>query len=115
MNTGTAKGELKAHVDTPDGQEQEVFMQEMDRDLFAIRFLPKENGVYYITVKVRFYKMLTVSKITIRLWLRSVESIRLGFLPMEGSVCYITETCLNFQTNQCLALFASLLIAIRSY
>ena len=52
VNTGTAKGELKAYVDTPDGQEQEVFMQEMDRDLHAVRFLPKENGVYYIAVKV---------------------------------------------------------------
>lgn len=51
VNLCGAKGELKAHVDTPDGQEQEVFMHEIDRELHAIRFIPKENGVYYITVK----------------------------------------------------------------
>lgn len=47
-----AKGELTAAVDTPNGEEQEVFMQEMDRELYAIRFIPREQGVYYIKVKV---------------------------------------------------------------
>jgi filamin len=47
-----AQGELKAWCSTPSGEDQEVFMNDMDKDLYAIRFIPKENGVHYIHVKL---------------------------------------------------------------
>lgn len=47
-----AIGTLKAHVDTPSGTQEDVFIQEIDDDKHSLRFLPKENGVYYVTVKL---------------------------------------------------------------
>jgi len=47
-----AEGELKAHCDTPTGNEEDVFIQEMDRDLYALRCIPKDNGVHYIHLKL---------------------------------------------------------------
>jgi len=47
-----AEGELKAFADTPTGNEEDVFVQEMDRDLYALRCVPKDNGVYYIHIKL---------------------------------------------------------------
>lgn len=44
-------GVLKSFVDTPSGKEEDVFLQSLDRDLHAIRFLPKENGIHYFTIK----------------------------------------------------------------
>lgn len=46
-----APGELKSYVDVPSGKEEDVFLQELDRDLHAVRFLPKENGIHYVSVK----------------------------------------------------------------
>eukprot|EP00914_Ancora_sagittata_P029586 GHVO01058605.1.p1 GENE.GHVO01058605.1~~GHVO01058605.1.p1 ORF type:complete len:718 (-),score=101.87 GHVO01058605.1:417-2570(-) len=43
-----ARGSLKGHVDTPSGTEDDLFMQEIDKDVHAVRFLPTENGVYYV-------------------------------------------------------------------
>jgi filamin len=34
----------------PSGQEKEVFTQEMDRDLYAMRIIPTENGIHYVHV-----------------------------------------------------------------
>lgn len=44
-------GELKAYVDVPSGKEEDVFLQELDRDLHAVRFLPRENGIHYVSIK----------------------------------------------------------------
>jgi len=44
-------GILKAYVDVPSGKEEDVFLQELDRDLHAVRFLPKENGIHYVSIK----------------------------------------------------------------
>ena len=52
VNLNGAKGDLKAHMDTPSGNDLEVCAQEMDRMLWGIRFIPKENGVHYCAVKV---------------------------------------------------------------
>jgi hypothetical protein len=46
-----AIGTLKALVKTPSGTEEDVFSQELDQDEYAMRFLPKENGVYYVYIK----------------------------------------------------------------
>jgi len=47
-----ALGELKAHVSTPSGTEEDVFIQEIDEDKNSLRFLPKENGIYYVHIKL---------------------------------------------------------------
>jgi len=46
-----AVGTLKAIVKTPSGTEEDVFIQEMDQDEHAMRFMPKENGVYYVYIR----------------------------------------------------------------
>jgi filamin len=51
VNLNGARGDLKSHVDTPSGEEEDCFMQEMDQDYHAVRFLPKENGIYYVHIK----------------------------------------------------------------
>ena len=53
VNLNGAKGELKAHIDAPSGDDLEICYQEIDNHLWAIRFIPKENGVHYVAVKVR--------------------------------------------------------------
>jgi len=47
-----AEGTLKAHVDTPSGTQDDVFITEIDDDKNSLRFLPKENGVYYVHIKL---------------------------------------------------------------
>lgn len=44
-------GILKSFVDVPSGKEEDVFLQSLDKDLHAVRFLPKENGIHYFTIK----------------------------------------------------------------
>jgi len=52
LDMNGAKGELKAHVNTPTGTDEDVFIAEVDNDRYALRFLPRENGVYYVHVKL---------------------------------------------------------------
>ena len=52
MNLNGAKGDLKALVETPSGTEDDCFLQELDRELHALRFMPKENGVYRVNVRL---------------------------------------------------------------
>ncbi|KAK2175347.1 hypothetical protein NP493_735g01030 [Ridgeia piscesae] len=47
------RGELRAHLDTPSGTVDDCFIQELDIDVYALRFIPKENGVHYVTVKLK--------------------------------------------------------------
>jgi Filamin/ABP280 repeat len=51
VNLNNAIGTLKATVKTPSGTEEDVFSQELDQDEYAMRFMPKENGVYYVYVR----------------------------------------------------------------
>lgn len=46
-----AIGTLKGLVKTPSGTEEDVFSQELDQDEYAMRFMPRENGVYYVYIK----------------------------------------------------------------
>lgn len=46
-----AHGEIKAHVDTPAGTEDDVFVTELDDERYAVRFMPHENGVYFVHIK----------------------------------------------------------------
>ena len=46
-----ASGQIKGHVNTPSGTEEDVFVTELDEDRYALRFMPRENGVYYVTIK----------------------------------------------------------------
>merc|ERR1712038_723769 len=52
VNLNGARGSLKCHLDTPSGTEEDIFLQELDRDLHAVRFIPHENGIYYVHVKL---------------------------------------------------------------
>jgi len=51
VNFNGAQGTLKGFVDTPSGARDELFIQEIDNDLNSCRFLPHENGVYYVHLK----------------------------------------------------------------
>ena len=51
VNFNGAQGTLKGYVDTPSGAQDELLIQEIDNDLNSCRFLPHENGVYYVHVK----------------------------------------------------------------
>jgi len=51
VNFNGAQGVLKGLVDTPSGSKDELFIQEIDNDLNSCRFLPHENGVYYVHLK----------------------------------------------------------------
>lgn len=46
-----ARGVIDAKVRTPSGAVEECYMSELDSDNFAIRFIPRENGVHSIDVK----------------------------------------------------------------
>ncbi|ESN90148.1 hypothetical protein HELRODRAFT_116537 [Helobdella robusta] len=46
-----ANGTLKAFVKTPSGTEEDIFSQEIDHDIYAVRFIPRENGVYYVYIR----------------------------------------------------------------
>lgn len=47
-----AKGTLNACVRTPSGGHEDCFVQEMDEGLYGVRFIPKENGVHYLDIKL---------------------------------------------------------------
>uniref|UniRef100_A0A0B7AYU4 Uncharacterized protein n=1 Tax=Arion vulgaris TaxID=1028688 RepID=A0A0B7AYU4_9EUPU len=47
-----AKGSLHATVRTPSGGHSDCMIQKMDTEVYAVRFIPKENGVHYIDVKL---------------------------------------------------------------
>ena len=51
LDMGGARGELKAHVNTPSGADEDVYITEIDEEKYALRFMPKENGVYYVHIK----------------------------------------------------------------
>lgn len=47
-----AAGQLHSCLRTPSGGHQDCFIQEMDTGLYAVRFIPKENGVHFVDVKL---------------------------------------------------------------
>jgi filamin len=51
LDMGGARGTVKAHVNTPSGADEDVFVTEIDDEKQALRFMPKENGVYYVHIK----------------------------------------------------------------
>jgi len=51
VNLNGALGTLKSFVKTPSGTEEDVFSQELDQDEHAMRFIPHENGVFYVHIK----------------------------------------------------------------
>jgi filamin len=52
VNFNGATGTLHACVRTPSGGHEDCFVQEMDTGVYAIRFIPKENGVHYCDVRL---------------------------------------------------------------
>jgi len=50
VNLNGAIGTLKSFVKTPAGADEDVFSQELDQDEHAMRFMPKQNGVYYVNI-----------------------------------------------------------------
>ena len=50
MNLNGAIGTLHCFVKTPSGTDDDVFSQELDQDEHAMRFMPRENGVYYVNI-----------------------------------------------------------------
>lgn len=51
VNFNGVQGVLKGHVTTPSGAVDSLFIQEIDNELNSCRFLPKENGVYYVHLR----------------------------------------------------------------
>ena len=52
VNFNGATGHLHATVRTPSGGHEDCFIQEMDTGMYAVRYIPKENGVHYVDVKL---------------------------------------------------------------
>ncbi|BFZ03233.1 hypothetical protein BsWGS_06272 [Bradybaena similaris] len=52
VNFNGAKGQLHASVRMPSGAHTDCMFQEMDTGVYAVRFIPKENGVHYVDVKL---------------------------------------------------------------
>lgn len=52
VNKNGGKGDLRAHLETPSGAEDIIYCQELDSDMNAMRFTPKENGIYYVHIKL---------------------------------------------------------------
>ncbi|KAF6090406.1 filamin A [Phyllostomus discolor] len=46
-----AKGAIDAKVHSPSGALEECYVTEIDQDKYAVRFIPRENGIYLIDVK----------------------------------------------------------------
>jgi filamin len=51
VNLNGVNGTLKGYVTTPSGNQEDMIIQEIDNELNSCRFLPKENGVYYVNLK----------------------------------------------------------------
>ncbi|XP_041363463.1 filamin-A-like isoform X1 [Gigantopelta aegis] len=47
-----AKGKLHVTVRTPTGSMEDCMTQEMDTGLYGCRFIPKENGVHYLDIRL---------------------------------------------------------------
>ena len=52
VNLNGVYGVLKGYVDTPTGGRDDIIIQEIDNEMNSCRFLPHENGVYYVHVKL---------------------------------------------------------------
>ncbi|BFZ10498.1 hypothetical protein BsWGS_13537 [Bradybaena similaris] len=50
VNFNGVKGRLTARVVAPSGTEEEALIQEIDDGQYAVRFIPRENGVHYVHV-----------------------------------------------------------------
>ncbi|XP_029102180.1 filamin-A-like isoform X2 [Scleropages formosus] len=46
-----AKGVIEAKVHCPSGALEDCYVTELDEDKYAVRFIPRENGIYLIDVK----------------------------------------------------------------
>nr|XP_046240882.1 filamin-B isoform X1 [Scatophagus argus] len=46
-----AQGKMAAKVHSPSGALEECVITELERDKYAVRFIPRENGVHFIDVK----------------------------------------------------------------
>jgi filamin len=46
------KDSFRAFVDTPSGTQEDVFVTEVDDERYGLRFIPRENGVYYVHIKL---------------------------------------------------------------
>ncbi|CAM4756036.1 unnamed protein product [Rotaria magnacalcarata] len=51
VNFNGARGHVDARITAPSGMEEPCVVQEMSDDHYAIRFIPKENGVHWIHVR----------------------------------------------------------------
>jgi filamin len=55
VNFNGAKGRLTATVVSPSGSEEEALIQEIDDGHYAVRFIPRENGVHFVHVRFDHY------------------------------------------------------------
>lgn len=51
LNMNGAKGNMDGKVVAPSGTEDDAFMSKIDDDQWALRFIPRENGVHRIHIK----------------------------------------------------------------
>lgn len=52
VNFNGASGVLHATVRTPSGGHEDCFIQEMDKGMYGVRLIPKENGVHFVDVRL---------------------------------------------------------------
>ncbi|CAH1784407.1 unnamed protein product [Owenia fusiformis] len=51
VETNGALGKLDARIVAPSGAEDEAVVQEIDEGHYAVRFIPRENGIHYVHVR----------------------------------------------------------------
>ncbi|XP_029646412.1 filamin-A isoform X1 [Octopus sinensis] len=52
VNLNGATGDLNCTLHTPCGGTEDCFMEEVDRGVYAIRVIPRENGIYYVAIRL---------------------------------------------------------------
>ncbi|XP_076447622.1 filamin-A-like isoform X2 [Babylonia areolata] len=55
VNCNGARGKLTAHVISPSGAQEEALVQEVDEGEYAVRFIPRENGLHLVHVLLDNY------------------------------------------------------------
>jgi len=52
VNFNGVSGQIHATLRSPSGEHKDCFTEQMDKGVYAVRFIPKENGVHYVDVKL---------------------------------------------------------------
>ncbi len=89
MKFNGARGKVDAKVETPSGHQENCLVQEMDDDHYAVRFIPRENGMHSIFVR---FNGIDIPESPIRVCIGSVNSADPGRIFASGDGLHHGET-----------------------